>query len=252
MGHILLIDDDVKIGQLLSSYFKQFDLTLEVAHSPSEGFAKIEQDRPDLLVLDVMLPEMDGFEVCRQIRQQPERFGKLPIVMLTARGDVTDRIVGLELGADDYLPKPFEPRELIVRVQSVMRRSHDDNQNEQTNKHAQNYLIADGLALDLAKQTTTLDAKELELTTMEYELLKAFMLSSGKTYNRDELMNALRGIDAELFSRAVDTLVSRLRHKLGDTSKAPRFIKTIWGRGYAFIPPVSKSKTLPTATGSQL
>lgn len=239
VSHILLIDDDKKIGQLLTTYFQQFDLSLRVAHSPSEGFASIEENKPDLLVLDVMLPEMDGFEVCRRIRQQPERFGNLPIIMLTARGDVTDRIVGLELGADDYLPKPFEPRELIVRVQSVIRRSQTNNGAGIDDSATPILLSAEGLEVDLVKQIATLDGKRLELTTMEYELLKVFMHSSGKTFNRDELMNELRGIDAELFSRAVDTLVSRLRHKLGDTSKSPRFIKTIWGRGYAFITPIN-------------
>lgn len=236
MSQILLIDDDVKIGQLLTTYFRQFDLDLLVAHSPSEGFSCIETHSPELLILDVMLPEMDGFEVCRQIRQQPERFGKLPIIMLTARGDVTDRIVGLELGADDYLPKPFEPRELIVRVQSVLRRSQPGDSAAASAQTGS--LSADGLEMDLVKQLAVLDGDQLELTTMEYELLKVFMQSSGKTFNRDEIMSELRGIDAELFSRAVDTLVSRLRHKLNDTSKSPRFIKTVWGRGYAFIAPV--------------
>ena len=178
MSYILLIDDDIKIGQLLTSYFTQFDLDLRVAHSPSDGFACIEEQQPELLILDVMLPEMDGFEVCRRIRQQPERFGHLPIIMLTARGDVTDRIVGLELGADDYLPKPFEPRELIVRVQSVIRRSQTPSQSAEANDILQ--LSADGLDIDLVKQITILDGTALELTTMEYELLKVFMKSSGK------------------------------------------------------------------------
>ncbi len=233
MPNILLIDDDKKIGQLLQSYFGQFDLTLKVALTPSEGFDIIERERPDLLILDVMLPEMDGFEVCRQIRQQPQRFGQLPIIMLTARGDVTDRIVGLELGADDYLPKPFEPRELIVRVQSVLRRSGDDDGTDEKTT-----LVAGPLQLDTARQQASLAGNTLELTTMEYALLQVFMSASGKTFSRDELMSELRGIDAEIFSRAVDTLVSRLRHKLGDTSKSPQYIKTIWGRGYAFIAPV--------------
>lgn len=236
MNNILLIDDDVKIGQLLAKYFQQFDLNLRVALKPSEGFALIDENKPDLLILDVMLPEMDGFEVCRQIRQQPDRFGQLPIIMLTARGDVTDRIVGFEIGADDYLPKPFEPRELIVRVQSVLRRSKEDAPTNAATK-----LSTDGLSLNLEKQTVLLDGNALELTTMEYELIKVFMQAPGKTLSRDELMGALRGIDAELFSRAVDTLVSRLRHKLEDTSKSPRFIKTIWGRGYAFIATIDKN-----------
>src|SRR5690606_37320848 len=140
-------------------------------------------------------------------------------MMLTAHGEVTDRIVGLELGADDYLPKPFEPRALVARITNILRRAGDDNR-----------VVSDlpriaGLDVDTARRTVHLDGKLIELTNMEYELLVLFMQSPNKTFTRDELMNRLRGIDAELFSRAVDTLVSRLRHKLNDTSKTPRFIK---------------------------
>ncbi len=244
VGKILLIDDDVKIGQLLTKYFSQFDIELCVAHKPSDGFAMIESLHPALLILDVMLPEMDGFEVCRQIRQQPERFGHLPIIMLTARGDVTDRIVGLELGADDYLPKPFEPRELIVRVQSVLRRSQlaisDDKQLSEKNI---SQLKTDCLTLDLVKQSVLLDKQTLDITSMEFALLKVFMQAPGKTFSRDELMSELRGIDAELYSRAIDTLVSRLRHRLNDVRKSPKFIKTVWGRGYVFVAKVSSIST---------
>ncbi len=234
MNNILLIDDDEKLGQLLEKYCQQFDLALQAVTSPSAGFKILESEQPDLLILDVMLPEMDGFEVCRRVRSQPEKFGKLPIVMLTARGDVTDRIVGLELGADDYVPKPFEPRELVARVQNVLRRTQE-NTNTTSDTVEKTTLLSDGLYININSRQATLDEQPLDLTTMEYELLKIFMQSNGRTYHRDELMNELRGIDAELYSRAIDTLVSRLRHKLNDTSKSPRFIKTIWGRGYAFI-----------------
>ena len=239
MSNILLIDDDIKLGQLLVDYFRQFNLNLDTATKPSEGFTKLQQTPPDLLVLDIMLPEIDGFEVCRTIRNQPERFGQLPIIMLTARGDVTDRIVGLELGADDYLAKPFEPRELVARVQNVLRRSVDTKTAQPNQQHSNSkrsgVLAADGLQVDLTTHTVILDEQTLDLTSMEYELLRILIQSPGKTFNRDELMNELRGINAELFSRAIDTLVSRLRHKLGDTAKPVRFIKTVWGRGYTFI-----------------
>jgi DNA-binding response OmpR family regulator len=240
MSRVLLIDDDHKLGQLLVDYFQQFNLQLDTATTPSEGFTRLEQPLPDLLVLDIMLPEMDGFEVCRAIRKRPQRFGQLPIIMLTARGDVTDRIVGLELGADDYLAKPFEPRELVARIQNVLRRSADSSSSKIIAQHSgraqPNHLLnAKGLQMDTSKRTSLLDGQALELTTMEYELLRIFMQSPGKTFDRDELMNELRGINAELFSRAVDTLVSRLRHKLQDTNKSARFIKTVWGRGYTFV-----------------
>ena len=154
--------------------------------------------------------------------------------MLTARGEVTDRVVGLEMGADDYLAKPFEPRELVARIQSVLRRA-GDSKTSLGNVGGDQCLQADGLELNQPKHTATLDGRLLELTNMEYQLLRLFMLSPGKTFNRDELMNQLRGIHADLYSRAVDTLVSRLRHKLDDTGKPTRFIKTLWGRGYTFI-----------------
>jgi DNA-binding response OmpR family regulator len=224
MPKILLIDDDEKLGDLLGAFFQRFDLDLRVAHDPVKGLAMLASENPDLVILDVMLPGQDGFEVCRKIR----KVSAVPIVMLTARGEVTDRIVGLEIGADDYMPKPFEPRELVARIQNVLRRS--------TSKRTQNrQLKYEGLNIDLERRTAELDGEALDLTTMEYQLLELFARNPGKTYTRDEILNELRGIDAQLFSRSVDILVSRLRQKLADTSKQPRFIKTVWGTGYAFV-----------------
>lgn len=230
MKNILLIDDDEKLCQLLTDYFAKFNLKLDVATHPVAGLSLLEKKNHDLLILDVMLPEMDGFEVCRQVRNQPQRYKATPIIMLTARGDVTDRIVGLELGADDYLPKPFEPRELVARINNILRRTKENQPNEDNHEISSN-----GLTLCTTTRSVLLDDQALDLTTMEFELLKIFMQSPGKTFSRDELMNTLRGIDAELFSRSIDTLVSRLRHKLCDNDKKARFIKTVWGRGYSFI-----------------
>ena len=196
--------------------------------TPSRGLKLIKKVKPNLLILDVMLPEKDGFEVCREIRAKSSIYGQLPILMLTAHAEVTDRIVGLELGADDYLPKPFEPRELVARINNILRRSGEDDGKREIKP-------INGLEVEISRREVRLDGKPLDLTTMEYELLVLFMQFPNKTFTRDELMNRLRGIDAELFSRAVDTLVSRLRNKLKDTSKTPRFIKTIWGRGYTFV-----------------
>lgn len=229
MKQILLIDDDEKLGQLLTQYLERYDMTVTAVHTPSKGFEHLKRNKPDLLILDVMLPEKDGFEICREIRAKSSIYGQLPILMLTAHGEVTDRIVGLELGADDYLPKPFEPRELVARISNILRRTSDEARSQQEVPKIQ------GLDVDTVRRTVKLDDVLIELTTMEYELLILFMQSPNKTFTRDELMNRLRGIDAELFSRAVDTLVSRLRHKLNDTSKTPRFIKTVWGRGYTFV-----------------
>ena len=228
MKNILIIDDDEKLGQLLTQYLERYDMKVYVAITPSIGFKLIKKLKPDLLILDVMLPEKDGFEVCREIRAKSSIYGQLPILMLTAHAEVTDRIVGLELGADDYLPKPFEPRELVARIQNILRRSSEDH-------NTRDIKSINGLEVEVSRREVKMDGNPLELTTMEYELLILFMQFPNKTFTRDELMNRLRGIDAELFSRAVDTLVSRLRNKLKDTSKTPRFIKTIWGRGYTFV-----------------
>jgi DNA-binding response OmpR family regulator len=224
MTRILLIDDDEKLGELLEAFFQRFDLDLKVALDPEAGLSMLTSVEPDLVILDVMLPGQDGFEVCRTIRKT----SAVPIIMLTARGEVTDRIVGLEIGADDYMPKPFEPRELVARIQNVLRRSNTARPQGQE-------LQYEGLSVDMERRTAALDGEELDLTTMEYQLLVLFASNPGKTYTRDEILNELRGIDAQLFSRSVDILVSRLRQKLGDTSKQARFIKTVWGTGYAFI-----------------
>lgn len=225
MTRILLIDDDEKLGELLKAYFQRFDMQLDNAVLPSEGLMKIQRDKPDLVILDGMLPEQDGFDVCRTIRKT----SSIPVVMLTARGDVTDRIVGLEIGADDYLSKPFEPRELVVRIQNVLRRSRAAGAEDDI------VLRFGRLLVDTERRTAELDGNPLDLTTMEYQLLVLFASNPGRTFNRDEILNELRGIDAQLFSRSVDILVSRLRQKLGDTSRQPRFIKTVWGTGYAFV-----------------
>ena len=228
MKKILIIDDDKNLGDLLTQYLLKNEIEAHVATTPSKGFELIKKQKPDLLILDVMLPEKDGFEVCMEIRAKSAIYGLLPILMLTAHAEVDNRIVGLELGADDYLSKPFEPRELFARIQNILRRYGDEGSLMRIQSIA-------GLDADVMRREIKMDGGLLELTTMEYELLILFMKFPNRTFTRDELMNLLRGIDAELFSRAVDTLVSRLRHKLNDTSKKPRFIKTVWGRGYEFV-----------------
>ncbi|RMF98073.1 MAG: DNA-binding response regulator [Gammaproteobacteria bacterium] len=224
MAKILLIDDDEKLGGLLGNYLRRFDMELVAATHPADGLEKLRTEKPDLVILDVMLPDQDGFEVCRRIRKS----SAVPIIMLTARGDVTDRIVGLELGADDYLPKPFEPRELVARIQNVLRRSSSQPGGDGLLRYA-------GLEIDTEKRSARLDGKPLELTTMEYQLLALLASNPGRVFSRDDVLNELRGIDAQLFSRSVDILVSRLRSKLGDTARQPRFIKTVWGSGYTFV-----------------
>jgi two-component system OmpR family response regulator len=222
MHKIFLIDDDAQLAEHLRTYFKRYDLDLSSEVHPQRGLEKLGSLSPDLVLLDVMLPDMDGFEVCRRIRQT----SNVPIVMLTARGDVMDRVVGLELGADDYLPKPFEPRELVARVQNILKRATT------TTPSSSEYVFGD-LHLDQAIRVVTIEGEEIELTTMEYQLLELFVTSPGKNFTRDEILNKLKGIEADLLTRSVDILVSRLRKKLHPLD----YIKTVWGAGYSFIGP---------------
>lgn len=224
MIKILLIDDDRKHSELLKAYLKQFGMTLECAGSAEEGLSKFARSEPDLLLLDVMLPGRDGFDVCREVRKT----SRVPIIMLTARGDVFDRISGLEIGADDYVAKPFEPRELVARIQTILRRVDLPGTDQQL-------LRFEGLEIDKAARSVTVDGVAVELTSMEFELLVILAQRAGKKISRDEILNQLRGIDAAILTRAVDIMVSRLRQKLGDSLKPPRFIQTVWGMGYSFV-----------------
>lgn len=227
MSKLLIIDDDDQLTQVLDEYLTKFGFEVFIAHRPNDGIAMLKAQQPALIILDVMLPEMDGFQVCKKIRAMTA-YQDLPVLMLTARGEVTDRVVGLEIGADDYLAKPFDPRELVARVNSLLRRAPQHRLHNEP-------LTSNGLTLDPVSQQVLLHGQLLNLTTMEYALLKLLMSHAGTTFSRDELMNELRGIDAELFSRAIDTLVSRVRQKLNDTGKPPKYIKTVWGRGYCFV-----------------
>lgn len=220
---ILVIDDDEKLNSLLKDYLSEFSFKVITETNPEQALNLLKRKTPDIIILDIMLPGMDGFEVCRRIRKSYN----IPIIMLTARGKVEDRIVGLELGADDYIPKPFEPRELVARIQSVLRRSLEIMKTGRF--HFKN------LVVDINKQLVLLEGEAVELTTMEFEILHLLMKSPGKVFDRDQIMDSLRGLDWEAFDRSVDVLVSRLRQKLKDDPKSPRFIRTIWGRGYKFI-----------------
>ena len=224
MTKVLIIDDDRKHSELLKEYFKRFGIKLVTAGDATEGFRKLSVEDPDLLLLDVMLPGKDGFAICREVRKT----SNIPIIMLTARGDVIDRVSGLELGADDYIGKPFEPRELVARVQAILRRS--DPAGPSSAK-----LSFEGLEIDTESRSVTVDGKSVELTSMEYELLAILARRHGKKLSRDDILGELRGIDAAILTRSVDIMISRLRQKLGDSVKPPRFIQTVWGRGYSFI-----------------
>ncbi|MDP3923528.1 MAG: response regulator transcription factor [Hydrogenophaga sp.] len=225
MNRILLIDDDEQLGPPLATYFQRFELQLTHATRPSEGLALLRSQPFDAAILDVMLPEMDGFELCRTIRKDND----IPIVMLTARGDVMDRVVGLELGADDYLPKPFEPRELVARLQTVLRRRKPNGNSQAVTLGAAPTLHFDGLDIDTARRSVTREGLEVELTGTEYELLLMLAREPGKVFSRDDILNQLRGHEADLYTRAVDIVVSRLRKKLEPLD----CIKTLRNAGYS-------------------
>jgi DNA-binding response OmpR family regulator len=220
----LLIDDDSRHATLLTDYLAQFGIAVRWAADGEAGLAELDRADADLVLLDVMLPGRDGFQICREIR----RLNDIPIIMLTARDDVIDRVSGLEIGADDYLTKPFEPRELVARIHSILRRLD-------TGEHSAPLLTFDGLEIDTVGRRVEVDGRIADLTSMEYQLLEFLARRPGDTVSRDEILNKLRGIDAAILTRSVDIMISRLRHKLGDPGKPPRFIKTVWGAGYAFI-----------------
>lgn len=222
--NILIIDDDEKLNSLLKNYLTGFGFEVTSCTNPLSGLKAMDTSHPHLVILDIMMPEMDGFTVCREIRKNYNT----PVIMLTARGDVMDRIVGLELGADDYLPKPFEPRELLARIQTILRRATGHY-----NPAAK--LVFEGLEIVPDRQVATLNGKTLDLTTMEFQLLLLLAEKQGRIVTRDHIMDSLRGVDWSAFDRSVDVAISRLRQKLNDDPKSPRFIKTIWGAGYMFI-----------------
>ena len=223
MHRILLIDDDAQLGPPLAAYFARFDMLLECTFKPSEGLARLQQGGVDAAILDVMLPEMDGFALCRAIRKDSD----IPIVMLTARGEVMDRVVGLELGADDYVPKPFEPRELVARVQTVLRRRIASPAAKLVSGDG-NTLVFDGLVVNATTRTVMRSGETLDLTSTEFDLLLLLARAPGKVFSRDDILNQLRGHEAELYTRAVDIVVSRLRKKLEPLD----CIKTLRNAGY--------------------
>src|SRR5262245_45307196 len=220
---VLIIDDDEKLNALLAEYLGRFSFSVQTVVHPEEGLRALRVDPPDIVILDVMLSGIDGFAVCRKVRES----SRVPIIMLTARGDVMDRIVGLELGADDYVPKPFEPRELVARMQAVLRRG--------ANAVAEDRLRVGQLEVNWTTCSARLDGHLLSLTSAEFELLGLLVRNRGRVLSRDRIMDDIRGIDWEAYDRSIDVLVSRVRQKLGDDPRRPAFIRTVRGMGYSFI-----------------
>ena len=220
MFRALLIDDDVKLGRLLKDFLKKSKIHLFTISNPTESLSSIEEYQPDIIILDVMMPKMNGFEVCKTIRN----IHSIPIIMLSARGDSEDKIKGLDLGADDYIGKPFQPRELLARMHSLLRRVSDEKKSS----------IEGSFEVDELHREIKMKGELLPLTNKEYELLSLLVFNPGVIYTRDDLLKEIKGVEAKLFSRSIDILISRLRNKIENNTDSPEYIKTIWGKGYIF------------------
>ena len=223
MPRILLVDDDLRLAAMLRTYLEERGMTVEHAPDATAGLAALRRD-PDVVVLDVMLPDLDGFEVLKRIRQSSD----VGVVMLTARGEDTDRIVGLELGADDYLPKPFNPRELAARISAVFRR------------HAGPARIGvlrfGSLSIDRDERVVRVDGVVKPLTSHQFELLRVLAEAPGRVLSRGQIMERVRGEELEAFDRSIDVHVSRIRAAIEDDAKEPKRIRTVRGAGYVFTP----------------
>ncbi|MFA7240382.1 MAG: response regulator [Sulfuricellaceae bacterium] len=228
--HILVVDDDAEIRSLLGDYLRKNGYQVSTVGDGKGMRAAFDQGRVDLIVLDLMLPGDDGLVLCRDLRAR----SSIPIIMLTARGDETDRIVGLEMGADDYLPKPFNPRELLARIKSVLRRARNlpDSANLED---AQCIHFAERRLNVHGRQLLSPEGVVIPLSGAEYRLLKIFLTHANRVLSRDQLMDWLQGREADPFERSIDVQVSRLRNRLGDDAKEPAIIKTVRGEGYVLV-----------------
>jgi two-component system, OmpR family, phosphate regulon response regulator OmpR len=221
---ILIIDDDARLAAMLKEYLSAAGFTVDCRGSGADGLQTLERDVYDAVVLDIMLPDFDGFEVCRRLRVR----SNIPVVMLTARGDDTDRIVGLEIGADDYLPKPFNPRELLARLRAVLRRRSAPVEVTDTAMHFGR------LAIDRGSRSVRIDGDERPLTSHQFDILLALAENAGRVLNRERLMDLVKGEELDAFDRSIDVHISRIRAAIEEDAKHPRRILTVRGAGYVF------------------
>lgn len=222
---VVYIEDDEKLARLTARYLESHQVRVTIATDPREGIAAVLRERPDVVLLDLMLPEMDGFQVCQKLRARIDT----PIIMLTARGEEADRVMGLEGGADDYIAKPFSARELLARIRANVRRARG-----LVGPVAEKQVVTGALFMDLATRSASFGGVELLLTTYEFDLLHALAERAGRVLTREQLMDLVRGCVDEAFDRSIDVHISHLRKKLGDDPRSPRIIKTVRGIGYVF------------------
>jgi DNA-binding response OmpR family regulator len=222
MARILLIEDDKRLAEMVSNYLVEAGFSVTAAHTGAAGLTLNTREAFDALVLDLMLPDMDGLDVCRKVRAE----ASTPILMLTARGDAMDRVIGLEMGADDYLPKPFEPRELLARLKAILRRSKGDAKAE--------VLRFGRIEIDVGARQVKLDGEERPLTGYQFELLLVLARHAGRVMSRDALMDLVKHERLEAFDRSIDVHISRIRAAIEDDVKKPRRVITVRGAGYVF------------------
>jgi len=224
---VLLVDDDEKLRKLLVEYLVGYDFQVVTLADGEAVLKTIKKEEPEIIILDVMLPGKDGLEVLKEVRMESH----VPIIMLTAKGEEADRVVGLELGADDYLPKPFSPRELLARIKAVLRRLEPKTDADEETLRIE----AGNLVLDKAGQRLLIQGREVPLSSTEYRVLKVLMENPNRVLSRDRLMTLARGKDFMAFDRSIDVHISKLRAKLESDPRSPKRIKTIWGTGYMFV-----------------
>jgi DNA-binding response OmpR family regulator len=227
MNKILIIDDDVRLVKNVETYLKDFGYHTEGVFNGVEGLKKVKSFHPDLVILDLMMPELDGIEVCREIRKD----NSVPVIMLTARGEESDIVVGLEVGADDYLTKPFSLRELAARIKANIRRT-SESKSVPTPK--EKTLVCGNLTIDPSKREVYKKKKKIYLTSTEFNLLWILASQPGIVFSRDKLLEEVRNRELELFDRSIDAHISHLRKKIEDSPKNPQHIVTVWGTGYKF------------------
>jgi DNA-binding response OmpR family regulator len=232
MQHLLMIEDDARLAQMVGEYLERSGFAVTKATDAKAGLALLQESpgsrMPDLVILDLMLPDLDGLEVCRRIRAMGGETGRVPVLMLTAKGDPMDRVVGLELGADDYLPKPFEPRELLARIRAVLRR-----RGEGAPPVAKRMRFG-SLEIDKDARTVTIGGEDRELTSYQFDLLAALAERAGRVLTRDQIMEAVRGRELEAFDRSIDVHMGRIRAAIEEDVKNPKRILTVRGVGYVF------------------
>ena len=227
-----MVDDDTKLCSLVADYLEPMGYQVDAAHDGVAGLEQLDKDEYQAVILDVMMPRMDGFETLKKIRESSD----IPVLMLTARGEETDRIVGLEMGADDYLPKTFSSRELLARLRAVTRR-FGKTVSRREQEMEKRRLVIDDLTVNLDSRTVYLGEEVMTLTPIEYDLLVRLAQSPGQVLSRDQLLDAVAGRSYDVFDRSIDVHISSLRRKLGENPKQPRFIKTVRSVGYMFIEP---------------